>query len=195
MRRQVWGRFKYRFGGRENPLSLGADPDTSLKQARERRDAARKQIEAEIDPSAQRKIEKAKRGADTFEAVAREWYEEFSGSTWTPHHSATVIWRLERYVFPWIGGRPAGGIAPPELLALLRRIESRGALETAHRVSQICGMVFRYAVATGARSAILPAIYAARSCPRGRSITPPSPVPPTWARFSAQSKGTREHSR
>jgi len=143
-----WWRFKYRFGGKENSLSLGTYPATSLKQAREKRDTARKLIEAGIDPSAHRKIEKAKRGADTFEGVAREWLEKFSGG-WAASHAQTVVRRLERDVFPWLGGRPACGIAPPELLSVLRRIESRGALETAHRVKQVCGQVFRYAVATG----------------------------------------------
>lgn len=144
---KLW-RFKFRFGGRENLLALGSYPDTSLKQARERRDTARKQIEAGIDPSAHRKMEKAKRGADTFEGIAREWLEKFSGG-WAESHAETVKRRLERDVFPWLGGRPAREIAPPELLAVLRRIESRGALETAHRVKQVCGQVFRYAVATG----------------------------------------------
>jgi len=143
-----WWRLKYRFSGKENSLSLGTYPDTSLKQARERRDAARKQIEAGIDPSAHRKIEKAKRGSDTFEGIAREWLEKFSGS-WAESHAETVERRLERDVFPWLGNRPAGEITAPELLAVLRRIEARGALETAHRVKQLCGQVFRYAVATG----------------------------------------------
>ncbi len=143
-----WWRLKYRFGGKENSLSLGTYPATSLKQAREKRDAARKLIEAGIDPSTHRKIEKAKRGADTFEGVAREWLEKFSGA-WAVSHAETVRRRLERDIFPWLGGRPACGIAPAELLTVLRRIESRGALETAHRVKQVCGQVFRFAVATG----------------------------------------------
>jgi hypothetical protein len=95
---KLW-RLKYRFGGRENLLALGTYPATSLKQAREKRDDARKLLDAGIDPSAQRRIEKAKLGADTFESVAREWYGKFS-SGWAASHADTVIRRLERDVFP-----------------------------------------------------------------------------------------------
>lgn len=144
---KLW-RLKFRFAGRENLLAFGSYPATSLKQARERRDAARKLVEAGIDPAAQRRLEKAKRGADSFEGIAREWHGKFSGG-WAESHAHTVLRRLECDVFPWLGVRPACEITPPELLAVLRRIESRGALETAHRVKQVCGQVFRYAVATG----------------------------------------------
>ena len=88
------------------------------------------------------------REAGGFEAVARQWFEKFSAS-WAPSHSRTVITRLERDVFPWLDNRPVGELSAPELLAMLRRMESRGALETAHRIHQLCGQVFRYAIATG----------------------------------------------
>ena len=104
-----------------------------------------------FDPSAERKAAKVALEAqarDGFEAVARQWFEKFSAS-WAPSHASTVIRRLERDVFPWLGSRPIGQIAAPELLAMLRRVESRGAIETAHRIHQVCGQVFRYAIATG----------------------------------------------
>ena len=101
------------------------------------------------DPSAERKLAKAK-AAGNFEDVAREWFAKFSGSMgWAASHSATVIRRLERDIFPWLGSLPIGEIAPAELLTTLRRVEARGALETAHRIKQVCGQIFRYAVATG----------------------------------------------
>jgi integrase len=86
--------------------------------------------------------------ANTFEVVAREWFAKFS-PTWAESHADKVFRRLEMDVFPWIGGRPIREITAPELLTVLRRIEARGAVDTAHRAKQNCGQVFRYAVATG----------------------------------------------
>lgn len=146
-----WWRFKYRFGGKEKLLSLGTYPEVSLKEARERRDIARKQIAADVDPGEHRKAHKAAkqgRAANSFEVVAREWFAKYSPN-WVASHSSKIIRRLEKDIFPWLGGRPIAEIAAPELLNALRRIESRGALETAHRALQNCGQVFRYAVATG----------------------------------------------
>jgi integrase len=149
-----WWRFKYRFGGKEKLLSLGVYPDVGLKQAREKRDDARKLVAAGVDPSAERRAAKAarisaaQREHDSFEAVAREWFEKFSPN-WVPEHAETVIHRLEADVFPWIGSRPVAEITAVELLELLRRIEARGAVSTAHRIKQICGSVFRYGIATG----------------------------------------------
>src|SRR6476620_6740259 len=85
---------------------------------------------------------------ESFEAMAREWHAKFSPG-WVPNHGDRILLRLENDVFPWLGRRPIAEIKPPELLSMLRRIESRGALETAHRARQNCGQVFRYAVATG----------------------------------------------
>jgi len=142
-------RFDYRFGGKRKTLAFGVYPDVSLADARQYRDDARKLIARDIDPSATRKAERqAKAGADSFEAVAREWFEKHKPN-WAENHAKTIIRRLERDIFPWIGTRPIKEITPPELLATLRRIEDRGALETAHRVLQSCGQIFRYAVATG----------------------------------------------
>jgi len=80
--------------------------------------------------------------------VALEWFNKFL-PTWTPGHSVTIKSRLERDVFPWIGQQPIREITSPDVLRVLRRVESMGAIETAHRIKAICGQVFRYAVATG----------------------------------------------
>jgi integrase len=142
-----WWRLKFRIGGKEKLLSLGVYPAVSLKEARDKRDEARKLIAQGIDPCAQRKATRAAE-AETFEAIAREWLAKF-GPSWTPEHAERITRRFERNVFPWIGARPVREVTAPELLAVLRRIEERGALDTAHRAHQNCGQVFRYAVATG----------------------------------------------
>jgi len=85
---------------------------------------------------------------NSFEAVAREWHIKFS-SKWTAEHGAKILHRLERDIFPWLGQRPIIEITAPELLIILRRVENRGAIETAHRLCQYCGKIFRYAIATG----------------------------------------------
>ena len=145
-----WWRLDYRFAGKRKTLSMGTYPEVSLKEARDKRDDARKQLAQGIDPGETRKTMKAAQSAeaDTFEVVAREWHTKFS-PTWTPEHGERIIRRFERDIFPWMGKRPIREITAPELLAALRRIESRGALDTAHRAHQNCGQVFRYAVATG----------------------------------------------
>lgn len=146
-----WWRFKYRIDGKEKRLSLGVYPDISLKDARERRDEARKLVANKIDPSAQRKAEKATRkesGRNTFEIVAREWWSK-QVPGWSDVHANNVLSRLEKNVFPWLGREPVAGITAPNLLAVIRRVEQRGAIETAHRTLSICGQIFRYAIATG----------------------------------------------
>ena len=146
-----WWRLKYRFDGKEKRLSLGVYPDVGLKDARERRDANRKLLAAGIDLSENRKAMKsvrAERASNSFEVVTREWFAKYSPN-WSEHHRDRMIRRFERDIFPWMGGRPIAEITAPELLAVVRRIESRGALETAHRALGTCGQVFRYAVATG----------------------------------------------
>jgi integrase len=146
-----WWRLKYRFGGKEKLLSMGTYPEVSLKDARQRRDDARKLLADGVDPSANKKAVKAAQGeraANSFETVAREWFDKHAPN-WKENHSSKIIRRLEVDIFPWLGARPVGEIAAPDLLAAIRRIESRGALETAHRALANCGQVFRYAVATG----------------------------------------------
>ena len=145
-----WWRLRYTFQGKENMLSLGVYPDVSLKDARERRDEARKLLANGIDPSKARQEEKAEAAAEalTFEHVAREWYERFKPK-WSPSHSLDVIQRLEKNVFSSLGPKPIRDITAPELLAAIRLIEGRGAVESARRILQMCGQIFRYAIATG----------------------------------------------
>ena len=148
---KLW-RWKYRFGGKEKRLSVGTYPETPLRDARTRRDEARKQLAAGIDPSMSRKAEKASRvasSAGSFEAVAREWHAAVHVHKVSEGHAARTLIRLEQDVFPWIGSLPVGELKPQALLQTLRRIEARGAIETAHRAKQACGQVFRYAIATG----------------------------------------------
>jgi len=143
---KLW-RLKYRFAGREKLLSLGAYPDVGLKQARENCEAARKLVASGIDPSSQRKLEKAALN-NTFEAVAREWLA-LQEKTLTESTLSRERSRLERFIFPQLGNRPIAQITPPELLNALRRIELRGTNESAHRTRSICSRVLRFAVATG----------------------------------------------
>lgn len=146
-----WWRFRYKFDNKEKLLSLGVYPDVGLKDARQRRDDARKLLADGIDPGENRKAMKAvkqDRAANSFEVITREWYAKHA-QNWVEHHGDRIIRRFERDIFPWIGGRPIADVTAPELLAAMRRIENRGALETAHRALGNCGQVFRYAIATG----------------------------------------------
>ncbi len=144
-------RMKYRYGGKEKRLAFGVYPDVPLIVARERREEARKLLANGGDPGMVKQAQKVagmERAANSFEVIAREWFAKQS-HIWTENHGSRIIQRLERDIFPWIGGRPIAEITAPELLAVLRRIEARGAVETAHRAHQNCGQVFRYAIATG----------------------------------------------
>lgn len=144
-------RLDYRFAGKRKTLALGVYPDVKLVEAREKRDAAKKMIANGIDPAQTRKVQKSiqiEQAENSFEAVAREWHGKYS-SNWADSHATKIIRRFELYIFPWLGSRPIAEISPPELLAVLRKIECKGILETAHRAQQNCGQVFRYAIATG----------------------------------------------
>ena len=146
-----WWRLKYRFVGKEKRLSLGVFPDVSLKDARERRDAARKLIADGVDPSQHRKSAKSAHqnaSSNSFELITREWFARYAAG-WSDAHAARTIRLFERDIFPWIGVRPVTEITAPELLAVVRRVEDRGALDTAHRALGNCGQLFRYAIATG----------------------------------------------
>jgi integrase len=145
-----WWRLDYRFDGKRKTLSMGTYPETSLKEAREKRDEARKQLAQGIDPGENRKAKKAAQVAegDTFEVIAREWFAKYR-PTWMDGHADKILARMEKDLFPWLGKKPIATINAPQLLECLRRIEDRGALETAHRALQNCGQIFRYAVATG----------------------------------------------
>ncbi len=147
---KLW-RMKYRFNGKAGLLSFGAYPAVSLEEARQFREEAKSLIAKNIDPAQAKKAQKAagkESIANSFEVVAREWFTRQQPS-WVESHASRVIARLQTDVFPWIGSRPISEITAPEYLAIFRRIEERGAVETAHRVKSICGQVHRYAVATG----------------------------------------------
>lgn len=147
---KLW-RYKYRYNGKENRLALGAYPEVSLSEAREKHSLARKLISEGMDPSLERKKKRAdlvENATNTFEKVAREWHEHNS-SIWSANHSRTVIRRLEADVFPKIGKLPLKDINAPLLLACMKEIEKREAFEVARRTLQYCGGVFRYAIVTG----------------------------------------------
>jgi integrase len=146
-----WWRLKYRFAGKEKRVSLGVYPEVNLKSARARTIEARQLLDAGVDPSENRRAAKAAQmdgAANSFEVVTREWIEQ-QMKTWVRGHGERILTRFERDIFPWIGARPIADLTAPELLTTVRRIEKRGALETAHRALGNCGQVFRYAIATG----------------------------------------------
>lgn len=147
---KLW-RMNYRFQGKQKTLALGSYPEISLKEARALRDRAKEHLAHDIDPSKHKKKTKALsqiEAANTFEAIAREWYEA-KESGWADSHSFKVRNRLEQDVYPQIGAFPIKEIDAPILLNCIRQIEKRGALVLARKVLQICGQVIRYAVATG----------------------------------------------
>ncbi|CAR53266.1 tyrosine-type recombinase/integrase [Burkholderia cenocepacia] len=148
---QRYWRLKYRAAGKEKLLALGVYPDVTLAAARRKRDEAREKLAAGIDPGEAKKAEKrtARLSAEnSFEAVAREWHIKYA-PTWSESHGSRILRRLEVDAFPWIGSKPIAELAPPDVLEVLRRVEKRGALETAHRLHANVSQVCRYAVATG----------------------------------------------
>jgi integrase len=159
-----WWRLKYRFDGKEKLLSLGTLTDVSLKQAREKREEARRLIAAGSDPGEARKaavtqrraaaaaVELAASGlpsAGSFEAVAREWVATIHKAKVSDAHAARTLIRFEQDVFPWVGRTSLSELTAPKLLDVLRRVEARGAIETTHRIKDACGQVFRYGIACG----------------------------------------------
>lgn len=143
--------FKYRVDGKEKSLALGTYPDDSLAEARARRDNAREKLAAGVDPGEAKKADKRAAqlaAASSFEIVAREWFETQRGG-WSEVHAAKVINCLEVDVFPRLGARPIASIDAPELLAIIRTVESRGVRETAKRVLQRSRAVFQYGIMTG----------------------------------------------
>lgn len=144
-------RFKYMFLKKENRISLGLYPEVSLSMARERQREMKKLLAHGVNPSAHRKAVKAgqiERAENSFEVIAREWHAK-RAHTLAPTHAGRLLKRLEKDLFPWLGERPISEINAREFLSCLRRIEERGALETAHRVLQNCSQIMRYAVASG----------------------------------------------
>ena len=131
---------------------MGTYPDTGLKAAREKRNRAREVLAEGVDPPDARHAEKASRSeavVNSFEAVAREWHATIHLASVSAGPAARTLIRMEQDVFPWLGGLTISDIKAPQLLQAMRRIESRGVIETAHRALQACGQVFRHAIATG----------------------------------------------
>ncbi|MFP3586372.1 integrase arm-type DNA-binding domain-containing protein [Paraburkholderia sp. SIMBA_055] len=180
---KLW-RWKYRFNGREKRLALGGYPAVGLKDARKKRDDARKLLDDSIDPSAHKQAVKTARlaqAANTFEGVAREWFELMM-STKAKSHRDKVIARLQNDIFPWLGKLPIANITASEVLGCLRRIEDRGAKDTAHRAKQNCSQVFNYAVASG-RTQSNPTVYLSGALAPARAghfaaVTEPKEVGP-----------------
>ena len=149
---KLW-RFDYRFLGKRKTLALGSYPDVSLSHARDKRDKARSLLASEppIDPSENRKAEKSSKSLsseNSFEVIAREWWQTHMKNK-AASHKDKVIRRFELYLFPWIGSKPIADITAPQMLQVVKRIETLNKLETAHRALQTAGQVFRYAVQTG----------------------------------------------
>ncbi len=150
-------RLAYRFGGKEKLLALGVykgNPHVSLTEARAERAKAKELLKGGVDPSQEKRLSIKSRevnAANTFKAVAKEWHE-IKSSGWTKQYGVNVLHRLTLDIFPEIGERPIRDIEPPEMLAAIRKIEKRGALDVAKRNAQVCGQIFRYAIATGKAS-------------------------------------------
>lgn len=144
-------RWKYRFAGKEKRLALGVYPVVPLSKARQKRDEARRLLSDGVDPGLAKADVKEGlklRASTSFEAVARAWFEHWKGPR-SPRHAEYVIRRLEADVFPVIGRKPVSEVTAPQLLAMAKRIESRGAIDIAKRALQTCGQILRYAVAHG----------------------------------------------
>ena len=177
-----WWRFRYTFDGKEKLLSLGTYPDTPLAKAREARSVARKLIAQGVDSGADRKAAKEAQAALTencFETVCRDWLEQRKGTVEPAQHVKTLA-RMVNDVFPWLGAKPISEISAPDVLAVLRRIDERGARYTAHRVRSEISQAFRYAIATGrAERDPCPDLKGAIPSPKAEhfaSITTPSEV-------------------
>jgi integrase len=146
-----WWRYKYRFEKKEKRLSLGTYPEVTLKAARDKLVDARRLLASGVDPGENRKATKAAgadRAANSFEVITREWYTK-QLEDWVPNHATRVMRLFERDLFPLLGKKPIASIMAPELIAILRKIESRKAVDTAHRARAYCSQVYRYAIASG----------------------------------------------
>ncbi len=144
-------RMNYRFSGKQKTLALGVYPEIGLAKARQRRDQAREQLANEIDPSIAKQEEKLRRteeAAHTFEVVARQWLAKTVANRAATTQEKVIAW-LEKDVFPAIGKKPISSLKPRDVLTTVQKIEVRGAIESAHRVKQLCGQVFRYGVSIG----------------------------------------------
>lgn len=148
---RLW-RLKYRFDGKEKLLSFGGYPDLSLNEARGKRQIARNLLANGFDPSATRKEEKTIRGemlANSFEVIAREWHVKMkSEDAWTEEHAITIMNRMEKDMFPWIGSKPITEVTAKDVRTILDRVKGRGVVETARRCRTIASQVFTYAIST-----------------------------------------------
>ncbi len=177
---KLW-RYKYRLHAKAHSRGLGKYPDVSLKEARRRRDECRQDVANGVNPRCRWKVEHATTGdgspAETFEAVAHEWFPKQLPS-WSEGHARTVEYRLRTYVYPTIGKRPIAAVTPQDFLALLKPIEDQEKYETARRVLKVCQQVCLYAIATGrlahntaasvtpALTQVLPRHFAAVTAPK-----------------------------
>jgi len=146
---KLW-RMKYSYGGKEKLLAFGSYPIVSLTEARRRRDDAKQLLEKGIDPSIHQKAVKAARNetiANTFESIAREWHGH-KKSEWSEDHADTILTRLEKDIFPWIGGTPLTTVTAKEIKSVVDRVQSRGTIEAARRLLTIINQVFNYAIST-----------------------------------------------
>lgn len=144
-------RMSYRFGGKQRLLALGVYPTVTLAEARQLRDDARKLVKAGIDPMQAKREDRAAKtlaASNNFESLARAYLKKVAPSRTTSTIEKNTAW-LERNVFPAIGTMPIASIGPRDVLAMLQKIEARGAVESAHKIKQLCGQVFRFAVASG----------------------------------------------
>lgn len=144
-------RLKYRFAGKEKRLAIGMYPRVTLKDARKATDLAKDQLEQGIDPSQAKKAKKltqTEAQLNNFETLALEWHKQ-QAANWSESYTNKVLRAIQRDLLPYLGTLPLDDITPPQLLAVLRRVESRGATESAHRIKQVAGQIFRYGVATG----------------------------------------------
>ena len=146
-----WWRLKFYYQKKERLISFGVYPTVSLKEARKRQAEAKELLVKGVDPGEHKKAVKQairSESQNSYEIIAREWLNKYAPS-WSETNRLKVTGRQEKDIFPLLGSRPISSITPPELLAALRVIENRGAIDTAHRVLQDCGRIFRYAIATG----------------------------------------------
>ncbi len=144
-------RMNYRYLGKQKTLALGVYPAVSLAKARQRREKARELLAEGIDPSTAKREEKrakASAAGNTFEAVARDWLAKTSAKRAAITQAKVKTW-LEKDAFPFIGKMPISTISPRDVLAVARKMETRGAIDSAHRIKQLCGQVFRFAVVSG----------------------------------------------
>ncbi len=147
-----WWRFKYSFSGKSKTISFGTYPEISLAQARERREEARKLLANGVDPSENRKAVKSAKDkllANSFEAIGREWHRKMvSDNEWTEDHAETIMTRMEKDMFPYIGSKPIVEVTAKDIRGILDRVKDRGAVDTARRCRTIASQVFTYAIGT-----------------------------------------------